>query len=67
MAEPLPAAFVAVTVYKRLDIIAVGVPEIKPVLLFSATPTGKAGVIVNVAAPPELLVVIEITLFTTAV
>ena len=39
----LPVAFVAVIVYVACDAVAVGVPEIAPLVVLSETPAGSAG------------------------
>jgi len=39
----LPPLFVAVTVYVAVAVMAVGFPDITPVLVFNASPAGNAG------------------------
>ena len=38
-----PPVFVAVTVYVAIDVIAVGIPEITPVVVFNERPAGSEG------------------------
>ena len=50
----LPPVLVAVMVYEPYAVIAVGVPEISPVLLSNVNPAGRAGDTVHVSTtPPE--------------
>ena len=46
IAVPEPALFVAVTVYAVDVVAAVGVPDIKPVVLLIVKPAGRVGEIV---------------------
>jgi hypothetical protein len=39
----LPPVLVAVTVYVAIEVVAVGVPEITPVVVFNERPVGNAG------------------------
>ena len=52
---PLPPAFVAVMVYVAIAVIAVGVPDITPVLVLSDKPAGNAGLTDQVIAAPPVL------------
>ena len=58
MVLPLPPALVAVIVYVVADDVAVGVPEITPVLVLNDKPEGSEGLIDQPAAgtaPPVLV------------
>ena len=56
MVFPLPPALLAVIVYVAADEVAVGVPEITPVLVLNDKPAGNAGLIDQLVAAPPVLV-----------